>query len=184
MKQMAGFLADRGKKIIGWEEMLQGELAPGATVMAWRRNRYGHQAARLGHDAIMSTRTHLYLDRYQSKDKDKEPLAHSSYLPVSMVWSYDPYMSEDKNAVPLTEEQKSHIIGVQSNVWREYIPDNSHLEYMVYPRMAAVSEVQWLTPENKDWDRFRRGLDRMREVYDLMGYNYATHVWAEEQELE
>lgn len=184
MKQMAEFLAGKGKRIIGWEEMLQGELAPGATVMAWRRNKYGHQAARLEHDAIMTTRTHLYLDRYQSEDKENEPLAHSSYLPVKMVWSYDPYISEDKEALPLTEEQKMHIIGVQANVWREYIPTNIHLEYMVHPRMAAVSEVQWCMPENKDWERFLEGLDHMRQVYDIMGYGYATHVWNGNQEQE
>lgn len=184
MKRMAQFLAERGKKIIGWEEMLQGELPQGSTVMAWRRNKYGHRAAKLGHDAIMSTRTYLYLDRYQSEDKENEPLAHSSYLPVEMVWAYDPYVSEDEKAGPLTEEQKKHILGIQANVWREYIPDNNHLEYMTYPRMDAVAEVQWLLPENKDWDRFRKGLDHMRKVYDLMGYNYATHVWDEEQELD
>ncbi|MBE6237835.1 MAG: hypothetical protein E7116_06760 [Bacteroidales bacterium] len=181
MKQMSDFLAERGKKILCWEEVLQGEVAPGATVMAWRKNKYGHQAARLGHDAVMTTRTHLYLDRYQSEDKGNEPLAHSSYLPVSMVWSYDPFISEDEDAEPLTDEQKSHIIGIQSNVWREYIPNNNHLEYMVYPRMAAVAEVQWLMPENKDWSRFRKGLDKMRRVYDIMGYGYALHVWNEEQ---
>lgn len=177
MKQMADFLALKGKKIIGWEEMLQGELSPGSTVMAWRRNKYGHQAARLGHDAIMSTRTYLYLDRYQSEDKDNEPLAHSSFLPVDMVWSYDPYMSEDKNAEPLTEEQKAHIIGIQSNVWTEYIPTNEHMEYMANPRMAAVSEVQWCQPEVKDWNRFRKGLDRFRRIYELLGYNYANHIY-------
>lgn len=184
MKHMSDFLAGKGKKIIGWEEMLQGKLAPGATVMAWRRNKYAHQAARLGHDAIISTRTFLYLDRYQSADKEKEPLAHSSYLPVDLVWSCDPYMSEDKNAEPLTEEQKSHIMGVQANVWTEYIPNNTHMEYMVHPRMAAVSEVQWCQPENKDWNRFRKGLDSMRAVYDLMGYNYALHVWEDDQVSE
>ena len=184
MKQMAEFLASKGKRIIGWEEMLQGELAPGATVMAWRRNKYGHQAARLGHDAIMTTRTNLYFDRYQSEDKDNEPLAHSSYLPVEMVWSYDPYLSEDKNAEPLTQEQKEHIIGIQANVWREYIPTDSHLEYMVCPRISALAEVQWLMPEGKDWERFRRGMDRMRKVYEVLGCSYATHFWQSEQELE
>ena len=177
MKHMSDFLATKGKKIIGWEEMLQGELPHGSTVMAWRRNKYAHQAARLGHDAIISTRTYLYLDRYQSEDKDKEPLAHSSYLSVELVWSCDPYMSEDKNAEPLTQEQKSHILGVQANVWTEYIPNNTHMEYMVHPRMAAVSEVQWCHPENKDWDRFLRALDKMKERYDIMGYNYARHIW-------
>ena len=180
MKQMADFLALKGKKIIGWEEMLQGELAPGSTVMAWRKNKYGHQAAKLGHDAIMSTRTHLYLDRYQSENKDSEPLAHSSYLPVDMVWSYDPYMSEDKNAEALTEEQKAHIIGIQSNVWTEYIPNNEHMEYMANPRMAAVSEVQWCQPKMKDWNRFRKGLNRFRELYELLGYNYARHIYVED----
>ena len=180
MKQMADFLALKGKKIIGWEEMLQGELAPGSTVMAWRKNKYGHQAAKLGHDAIMSTRTHLYFDRYQSENKDSEPLAHSSYLPVDMVWSYDPYMSEDKNAEALTEEQKAHIIGIQSNVWTEYIPNNEHMEYMANPRMAAVSEVQWCQPKMKDWNRFRKGLNRFRELYELLGYNYARHIYVED----
>ena len=177
MQQMAEFLAAKGKKIIGWEEMLQGELPEGSTVMAWRRNKYAHQAARLGHDAIISTRTFLYLDRYQSEDKENEPLAHSSYLPVEMVWSCDPYLSEDKDAEQLTESQKAHIIGVQSNIWTEYISGNTHLEYMANPRMAAVAEVQWCQPENKDWKRFTKGLDRMRKLYDLMEYNYAGHFW-------
>lgn len=132
----------------------------------------------------MTTRTYLYLDRYQSEDKQSEPLAHSGFLPVSMVWSYDPFVSEDKDAEPLTDEQKSHIIGIQSNVWREYIPNSANLDYMVYPRMAAVAEVQWLMPENKDWDRFRTGLDHMRQVYDIMGYGYALHIWNEEQKPE
>ena len=177
MRHMSEFLEAKGKKIVGWEEMLQGELPPGSTVMAWRRNKYAHQAARLGHDAIVSTRTFLYLDRYQSEDKEKEPLAHSSYLPVDLVWSCDPFMSEEENAEALTENQRKHILGVQANVWTEYIPNNEHMEYMVNPRMAAVSEVQWCRPENKDWERFLRALDKMKERYDIMGYNYASHIW-------
>jgi hexosaminidase len=94
-----------------------------------------------------------------------------------MVWSFDPYKSEDKNADSLTEEQKSHVIGIQANVWTEYIKTYTHLEYMIYPRMDAVSEVQWCRPENKDWNRFRKALDRMRSVYMIMGYNYADHIW-------
>ena len=177
MRHMSEFLEAKGKKIVGWEEMLQGELPPGSTVMAWRRNKYAHQAARLGHDAIVSTRTFLYLDRYQSEDKENEPLAHSSYLPVDLVWSCDPFMSEEENAEALTENQRKHILGVQANVWTEYIPNNEHMEYMVNPRMAAVSEVQWCRPENKDWERFLRALDKMKERYDIMGYNYASHIW-------
>ena len=80
---------------------------------------------------------------------------------------------------PLTDEQKSHVIGIQANLWTEYIATYDHLEDMVYPRMDAVSEVQWCQPESKDWERFRRGLDRMRSVYEVMGYNYATHIWGE-----
>ena len=179
MRHMSDFLAQRGRKIIGWDEMLQGELAPGATVMAWRKTENGHKAARLGHDVIMTTRPYLYLDRYQSEDKAAEPLAIAGYLPVDMVWSFDPYKSEKEDAELLTDEQKSHVIGIQASLWTEYISTYDHLEYMLYPRMDAVSEVQWCCPENKDWDRFRKGLDRMRVVYDIMGYNYATHIWGE-----
>ena len=96
-----------------------------------------------------------------------------------MVWSFDPYKSEKEDAELLTDEQKSHVIGIQASLWTEYISTYDHLEYMLYPRMDAVSEVQWCCPENKDWDRFRKGLDRMRVVYDIMGYNYATHIWGE-----
>ena len=85
----------------------------------------------------------------------------------------------DAEIAPLTDEQKSHVIGIQANLWTEYIATYDHLEYMVYPRMDAVSEVQWCQPESKDWERFRRGLDRMRSVYEVMGYNYATHIWGE-----
>ena len=101
-----------------------------------------------------------------------------------MVWSCDPYLSEDKDAEQLTEKEKSHIIGVQSNIWTEYISGNTHLEYMANPRMAAVAEVQWCQPENKDWERFSKGLDRMRKLYDLMGYNYAGHFWTENHNTE
>ena len=178
MSRMEKFINGKGKRIIGWDEILEGEVAPNATIMSWRGVSGGLQAVRMGHDAIMTPNTFYYLDYYQSLDKENEPLAIGGYLPIEKCYSYEPFTAD------MTDEEKSHILGVQANLWTEYIATNNHLEYMVYPRMAAVAEVQWLRPENKDWDRFRNGLDRMRKIYDFMGYSYATHVWDEAQKPE
>jgi hexosaminidase len=125
----------------------------------------------MGHDAIMTPNTYYYLDYYQSLDQENEPLAIGGYIPIEKCYSYEPY------AKGMTDEEKSHILGVQANLWTEYIASNEHLEYMLLPRMAALSEVQWCQPETKDWKRFIDSADEFCGIYDVMGYNYATHIF-------
>ena len=169
-ERVEAFLATRGKRIIGWDEILEGKLAPDATVMSWRGISGGLEAARLGHDAIMTPNSYLYFDYYQSENQDAEPLAIGGYLPVSKVYAYEPFEEG------MTEEEKSHIIGVQANLWTEYITTESQLEYMLLPRLAALSEVQWCQPQNKNWERFEDCVDDVCDIYDQMGYNYARHL--------
>lgn len=169
-ERVEAFLATRGKRIIGWDEILEGKIAPDATVMSWRGISGGLEAARLGHDAIMTPNSYLYFDYYQSENQDAEPLAIGGYLPVSKVYSYEPFEEG------MTEEEKSHIIGVQANLWTEYITTESQLEYMLLPRLAALSEVQWCQPQNKNWERFEDCVDDVCDIYDQMGYNYARHL--------
>ena len=165
------YLNERGRSIIGWDEILEGGLAPNATVMSWRGSAGGEEAVRQGHDAIMVPNSHFYFDYYQSLDVDNEPFGIGGFIPVDMVYSYEPY--SDK----MTEEEKSHILGIQANIWTEYIKTEDHLQYMLLPRMTALSEVQWCQPENKDWDRFTKSIPHMTDAYDIMGYNYAKHIF-------
>ena len=171
MKRMTEFLGTKGKKVIGWDEILEGEVADDAIVMSWRGVAGGLQAVKLGHDVIMTPNTYYYLDYYQTLDKANEPLAIGGYLPVEKCYSYEPFVEG------MTEEQKSHILGVQANLWTEYIATDEHLEYMLLPRMAALSEVQWCLPEVKDWERFLDSADDFCAIYDVAGYNYAKHIF-------
>ena len=171
MKRMTDFLKARGKKVIGWDEILEGDVAEDAIVMSWRGTAGGLKAAKLGNDAIMTPNTHYYLDYYQTLDKENEPLAIGGYIPVEKCYSYEPY------AEGMTEEEKSHIIGVQANLWTEYIATDEHLEYMLLPRMAALSEVQWCQSENKSWERFLDSADDICAIYETAGYNYAKHIF-------
>ncbi len=171
MERMEKFLTSKGKKIIGWDEILEGTPGPTATIMSWRGSEGGIMAAATGHDAIMTPNSHFYFDYYQSEDVDHEPFGIGGYLPIEKVYSYEPYTEE------MDENARGHIIGVQANLWTEYIAEPWHLEYMLLPRQAALSEVQWCQPENKDWDRFRAALDRETEMYEIRGYNYAKTVF-------
>lgn len=163
------FLNDHGRRIIGWDEILEGELAPNATVMSWRGSDGGIAAAKLGHDVVMTPNSHFYFDYYQSLDPENEPFGIGGYVSVDRVYSYDPMAG-------LTPEQQKHILGVQANMWTEYIADDSHLEYMLLPRLAALSEVQWCNEEVRDWERFLGGF-RMAEIYQAMGYEFAKHIY-------
>ena len=169
--RMEKFLAEKGKKLIGWDEILEGELAPNATVMSWRGVAGGLQAVRMGHDAIMTPNTFFYLDYYQSLDKENEPLAIGGYLPVEKCYSYEPTVEG------MTDEEKAHILGVQANLWTEYIATPDHLHYMLLPRLAALAEVQWCQPEVKSWERFLDSADEFCGIYDIMGYRYGDHLF-------
>ena len=164
------FLAQHGRRIIGWGEILEGRAPSDAVVMSWRGSEGGIAAAKLGHDVIMTPNSHFYFDYYQSLDTDAEPFGIGGYIPMEQVYSYDPAFPE------LTPEQQKHILGVQANLWTEYVLSDEHLEYMLLPRLAALSEVQWCQPETKDWNRFI-GSFRMDEIYSQMGYEFAKHIF-------
>lgn len=168
-ERVGNFLAKHGRKLIGWDEILEGKLADGATVMSWRGSDGGMEAASIGHDAIMTPNSHMYFDYYQAENTEDEPLAIGGYIPVEKVYSYEPI---------LDEAMKKHVLGVQANVWTEYITTYSHLEYMLLPRLAALSEVQWCRPEIKDWDRFFTSLHHISDIYDELDYNYAETVFS------
>ena len=162
-------LEDKGRKIIGWDEILEGNLAPGATVMSWRGVKGGIEASAKGFDVIMSPNSHMYIDYYQSKEKDKEPLAIGGYLPIEKVYSYEPFEG-------MAEGAEDHILGVQCNLWTEYIATPEYLEYMLLPRMCAAAEVGWSEASDKDFDRFNAALDHTFKIFDALGYTYCKDV--------
>ena len=157
------FLNDHGRKLIGWDEILEGGLAPSATVMSWRGEQGGITAAKAEHDVIMTPGEFCYLDAYQDAPVS-QPEAIGGYLTLEKVYSYDPVPAE------LTDAQKPFIKGVQANVWTEYIPTEEHAEYMIYPRLLALSEVAWTQPDRKDWPRFREAA--LKEVKWLQSQGY------------
>lgn len=165
------FLNDHGRQIIGWTEILEGGLAPNATVMSWLGKDGAIEAARLGHNVIMCPYQVLYFDYQQGKDPGKEPVSIGGYTSVEKVYNYEPVAPE------LTDEQKKYIIGVQANIWTEYIKDSKHVEYMQMPRIDALSEIQWTNPSKKDFEGFKVRLGKMVKLYDKYGYNYARHVF-------
>ena len=165
------FLNSKGRKLIGWDEILEGGVSPSATVMSWRGMKGGIAAAKMGNQVIMTPNNFVYFDYYQSLDRDKEPLAIGGHLPLNMVYSFEPVPAE------LLDDEKSNIIGAQANLWTEYIPNFDHLLYMLLPRMAALSEVQWSQPEQKNYDDFLARFPALSTKYDMYQYNYAKHVF-------
>ena len=171
MARIEKYLNNKGHRIIGWDEILEGDVAPNATVMSWRGTQGGIEAAKLGHDVIMTPNTYLYFDYYQTADTEGEPDAIGGCLPIEHVYSLEPVPTE------LNEIEKKHIIGVQANLWTEYIATTQQVEYMVLPRMAALAEIQWTMPEKKDFNNFAQRLPRLMEIYQGMGYNYGKHIY-------
>ncbi|WP_195349029.1 glycoside hydrolase family 20 protein [Bacteroides nordii] len=170
MARIEKFINERGRRIIGWDEILDGDVAPNATIMSWRGTTGGIKAAQMGHDVIMTPNTYCYLDYYQTNDIDNEPLAIRGYIPVKRVYSLEPTES-------LTEKQAKHILGVQANLWTEYIATTEHVEYMILPRMAALAEVQWLYPAQKDYTDFTKRLIPLTQFYKRDSLNYAKHIF-------
>lgn len=157
------FLNSHGRKLIGWDEILEGGLAPSATVMSWRGEQGGITAAKAGHDVVMTPGEFCYLDAYQDAPVS-QPEAIGGYLTLEKVYSYNPVPAE------LSSEQRRFIKGVQANVWTEYIPTAEHAEYMIYPRLLALAEVAWTEPERKDWTRFRKSV--LKETEWLQSQDY------------
>ena len=146
--QIELFLNKNNRKLIGWDEILEGGLAPNATVMSWRGEKGGIQAAKMGHDVIMTPNSHMYFDHSQAADKTTEPLAIGGFLPLEKVYSYSPIPNE------LTKEEAKHVLGVQANLWTEYIPSVNKMEYFLFPRAFALAEVAWTKAGNKNFDSF------------------------------
>ena len=164
------FLAAKGKKIIGWDEILEGQLEPGATVMSWRGAKGGIKAAQAGYDVIMTPNSHCYLDYYQAEDKVHEPLAIGGFLPIEKVYSLEP-------TDQISEENKHHILGPQVNLWTEYIATPQQLEYMLLPRLLALSEVAWCQPQVKDFDRFKAAvIGHEFPILNILGYSYCLQI--------
>ena len=173
MNRMAKVVEARGRRVIGWDEILEGNVSESAIIMSWRGTEGGIEAARKGHDVIMCPGSHLYFDYYQSEDPSTEPSCVGGYLPVSRVYEFQPLPKE------LTPEQQKHIIGLQANIWTEYITSFHHVQYMAMPRMDALTEIQWNNPdlESRDFNALVERCRRMAQLYDLYHYNYAKQIF-------
>ena len=171
MNRMAKVVEARGRRVIGWDEILEGNVSETAIIMSWRGTEGGIEAARKGHDVIMAPSSHLYFDYYQSEDIASEPSCIGGYLPVERVYEFQPLPEE------LTPEQQKHIIGVQANIWTEYIAHFWHVQYMALPRMEALTEIQWNNPQERDFEAFVGRCRHMAQLYDLYHYTYADHIF-------
>lgn len=173
IQRIEKFVNSKGEKIIGWDEILEGGLAPNATVMSWRGTQGGIDAAKQKHNVIMTPNSHAYFDYYQS-DKPNESLAIGGFLPLKKVYSFNPIPAE------LNVEEAKYILGAQANLWTEYIPNEKQVEYMVFPRILAMSEVTWSGPtENleKDYPNFVSRVEDFMPRLEVLNINYANHLY-------
>ncbi len=168
--RIEAFLNDHGRRLIGWDEILEGGLAPNATVMSWRGEEGGIAAAKMGHDVIMTPGTHCYFDHYQG-DPSLEPLAIGGYTPLSKVYNYEPVPEE------LTAEESRFVLGAQANHWTEYMPVPEQVEYMAFPRLAALSEVLWSPRSARNWEQFTSRLPLQLKRYEQRGLNVAKSAY-------
>lgn len=166
IRRAEAMLTKRGKKLIGWDEILEGGLAPSATVMSWRGVEGGIAAAKAGHDAIMTPTGFCYFDYYQG-DPTTEPVAIGGFLPLETVYSYEPVPDD------FTAEEAKHILGTQANLWTEYIHDPAQVEYMMYPRACALAETAWSAKEKKNWKDFSKRIKTHFNRLNALGVNYA-----------
>ncbi|WP_292901217.1 family 20 glycosylhydrolase [Nonlabens sp.] len=169
IQRMEKYVNSKGRNIIGWDEILEGGLAPNATVMSWRGTAGAVEAAKAGHDVIMTPTSHCYFDYYQSENDD-EPTAIGGFLPLEKVYHFNPIPKE------LTAEEAKHILGPQGNIWTEYMTTSDQVEYMAFPRMLAMSEVAWTAAENKDYASFINRVEYFHKRMDEMDINYANHL--------
>jgi hexosaminidase len=172
IQRMEKYINSKGKTVIGWDEILEGGLAPNAAVMSWRGEEGGIAAAQQNHDVVMTPGKWCYFDHYQAP-AEKEPLAIGGFLPLSLVYSYEPVPAS------LDKEQAKHVLGSQGNVWTEYMATTDYVEYMVYPRAIALSEVLWSPKETRNYDNFVERLKTNQKLLDLWKVNYAKHVFTE-----
>ncbi len=166
IRRMDAFLTSKERRLVGWDEILEGGLAPNATVMSWRGTKGGIDAARAGHDVIMAPTSHTYLDYYQSRNTAGEPLAIGGFLPLETVYAFEPIPAD------LEPAHRSRILGAQAQVWTEYLETPKHVEYMAFPRLTALAEVVWSPAERRNYTDFLARLeDHLRRLAILdVGY--------------
>jgi hexosaminidase len=170
IRRIERFLLEHDRRLIGWDEILEGGLAPQATVMSWRGVGGGIEAARQGHDVIMTPTSHMYFDYYQAEDPSGEPLAIGGYLPLEKVYAFEPVPLE------LGTSEARHVLGTQANVWTEYIKTPEHAEYMAYPRALALAEVAWTPAARRDWSGFAARLPAQLARLDALEVNYRIPI--------
>jgi len=170
IKRIEKFIHSKGRVLIGWDEILEGDLPKSATVMSWRGFEGGIDASKKGHDVVMTPGAYCYFDGYQAP-MAAEPTAMGGYLPLKKVYSFNPVPAQ------LNASEASHIIGAQANLWTEYISDWKQVEYMTFPRIAALSEVLWSAKETRNWDDFSRRTQILMKRYDQLKINYAESAF-------
>ena len=170
-RRVEQYLHSKGKHLIGWDELLSCNVDATSTIMSWRGAAPGAEAAKLGHDVIMSPNKPMYFDHYQTDQTWNEPLSIGGCETVQEVYAFEPVADD------LSADEARHILGVQANLWTEYIAAKQQAEYQVLPRMAALAEVQWLQPASKDYDAFLGRLGRLKAIYDLHHWAVAPHVF-------
>ena len=171
-QQVEQFLAERGRDIIGWDEILEGGLSGNSIVMSWRGTKGGIEAAKQHHRVIMSPNVFGYIDHPQYKDEaDKIPTAGRYIVSCSKIYSFEPLIPEE-----LQEDEQQYVLGPQTNLWTEHVAFPQHLFYMLLPRLGAMSEVQWCRPDQKDFQDFRNRLPRLTQLYDRIGIKYCRQI--------
>lgn len=171
MGEVASFVQSKEKRVIGWDEILEGVPMDDSVIMSWRGTEGGITAARMGHDVVMTPTSDMYFDQSQTLASQLEEIPVGGFINVMKVYSYEPIPAS------LTPEQQKHILGCQANVWCEYMPEERIRQYQMLPRLAALSEVQWTMPERKNYKDFLKRLPKMLSIYDHYGYNYAKHIF-------
>ena len=171
MGEVASFVQSKGKRVIGWDEILEGVPMDDSVIMSWRGTEGGITAAKMGHDVVMTPTSDMYFDQSQTLASQLEEIPVGGFINVMKVYSYEPLPAS------LTPEQQKHILGCQANVWCEYMPEERIRQYQMLPRLAALSEVQWTMPERKNYKDFLKRLPKMLSIYDHYGYNYAKHIF-------
>ncbi|TPG36167.1 family 20 glycosylhydrolase [Flavobacterium pectinovorum] len=170
VKRIEKYINSKGKKVIGWDEILEGGLAPEATVMSWRGTKGGIEAADQGHDVIMTPESPCYFNFYQGP-QNEEPLAFDAYNPLNEVYKFDPVVST------MTPQEAAHVLGGQANLWAEHLALPKDSEYMIFPRLAALSETLWSSKESRNWNDFTTRLFTLLKRYDYLGINYAKSAY-------
>ena len=171
-KRIEAFLNAHGRKLIGWDELMESDVNESATIMSWRGVKGGLAASQKGHDVIMSPTSHCYFDYYQTKDHEwGEPFSFANIITVETTYGLDPAPKT------LSPEAQAHILGAQANLWTEYIAHESQAFYQVLPRMGALCEVQWVMPEKKDYKQFVERERRLTLLYKHYGWPFAPHIF-------